>query len=738
MYFVRSLQALALLVFLSSIPTYSPHAEEEAAPVLDEATHVKPDAHSPEVVVVPTAKQQEPKVIAEPKAQDEAPVERQGVDAVILVDTSGSMLETDPDRLRDEGIKHFINLLVPDVDRVAIVPFSDLGTVAMTLTTVNNETKDKAQGIVSAIKNDGFYTNFLSALQRASFVFQSSKGEGRRKVVVLITDGKFEPPEKEIPKAPLGAPAPPTLEEKLFAETLPLLREDRIGLYTLGIGPKADSVMLERMSKVTDGSSYSASSPDEITPALDAMLSDINKPMVSASEETAGRDFKIDPNIHEATFYVSRRKEDSTIVVDPRGRKYTKEDSSLILKWFHGDEFDVATFTQPEPGDWKVAGLDPDHGFVALLTNLRLVAEYPPQVVSGQGVKVTARLFEGEKPVILSQVSDVTDFYAEALPTDRISQPVAKESLNDNGVTGDLAAKDGVFSGIVTVEDPGEYRLKVVSRTPTFERIQLIPFRVKPRPVTITTMLREDAEASGIDVVGAIEELNPRKEGEVLVGELPIPDKIFLLELSPEAAQWKKPQLKLLATDDLKRKYSLPYVRVKGATPRFVASPYSFSKIGKYELTAVLTGESRGKFAEKGDSKTVPFTMDRLPDMPEIVIVEKDTSEEHAKMLSILSMILSPIASALAAVGFKKRIISIKGGDSPKTIIPIITRDITNKVAELEALVLVTEVDFANPLFIPDAETTSAVAAQANAAGEADGEPLDEATEVAPEEGGEQ
>lgn len=754
MYFVRSLQALALLGLLSSFVAFSPlNAEEEGAPVLAEPEVTKPFHDevevAPQLHEAPVIKHEASEVKADKPKQTKSEAkegnhsDRQGVDAVILVDTSGSLLETDPDRLRDEGIKHFIDLLVPEVDRIALVPFSDMGNVAMTLTTINAEAKEKAQGIVAALKNDGFYTNFLSALQRASFVFQSSKIEGRKKVVILITDGKFEPPEKEIPRAPLGTPAPPTLEEKLFAETLPMLREDRIALYALGIGPRADNAMLEKMAKVTDGSSYAASTPEEISPALDALIADLSKPTVSAEEETSGRDFRIDPNIPEATFYIARRKEDATIIVDPRGRKYTKEDTSLILKWYHGEEFDVATFSQPDPGDWKVAGLDPDQGFVALLTNLRLVAEYPPQVVSGQGIKVTARLFEGEKPVILSQVSDVTDFYAEALPTDRISQPVAKEALNDNGLTGDLSAKDGVFSGIITVEDPGEYRLRVVSRTPTFERNQLIPFRVKPRPVTVTVLSREDAEASGIDVVAAVEELNPRKEGELRIGELPIPDKIFLLELSPEASQWKKTQLKLLATDEQKRKYSLPYVKVKGSTPRFVASPFSFSRIGKYELTATLTGESRGKYAEKGDSKTLPFTIEHLPDMPEIVIVEKDDSEERARMLTIISLILSPIASVLSGLTFKKRLVSVKGGEGSNTIIPQITREINNKIAALEALVLVSEVDFTDPLFVPDAATTAAVAEQAlattssseAAAPAGDAAPVEGDAEAAPVEG---
>ena len=45
------------------------------------------------------------------------------VDAILLLDASGSMLKTDPLRLREEGAKLFIQFLKPG-DRLGIIEFS--------------------------------------------------------------------------------------------------------------------------------------------------------------------------------------------------------------------------------------------------------------------------------------------------------------------------------------------------------------------------------------------------------------------------------------------------------------------------------------------------------------------------------------------------------------------------------------------------------------------------------------
>lgn len=121
-------------------------------------------------------------------------IARKGIDVVIVLDVSKSMLATDLQPSRLERAKQLINKLMntmPD-DRIALILFAGKAYLQMPLTTDHNA----AQMFVSSASPDAVPqqgTMIKDALQMSANIFNTT--ERRFKAVVLISDGEDHDPE---------------------------------------------------------------------------------------------------------------------------------------------------------------------------------------------------------------------------------------------------------------------------------------------------------------------------------------------------------------------------------------------------------------------------------------------------------------------------------------------------------------------------------------------------------------
>jgi len=162
-------------------------------------------------------------------------IERKGVDVVIALDTSNSMLAQDvaPDRMKKakDAVRRLIEMM--QGDRVGIVVFSgaaftmcpltlDYNAALMFLDIIDNRTVPEAG------------TNVPEALIQAGKNFDQDKG--KHKVIILISDGE---------NLMLKDGAPVDVAEKLAGEG--------IVIYTVGVGDvKGASIPIETKDGVVD------------------------------------------------------------------------------------------------------------------------------------------------------------------------------------------------------------------------------------------------------------------------------------------------------------------------------------------------------------------------------------------------------------------------------------------------------------------------------------------------------
>ncbi|NDC38780.1 MAG: VWA domain-containing protein, partial [Proteobacteria bacterium] len=389
------------------------------------------------------------------------------------------MLQTDPKRLRDEGAKLFLQFLRPE-DRIAIMQFDKEAKLLRPLSTFTPEIASAVAADISKVSAQGVYTDILAGVQAAGELLKKEKRHDAGGIILMLSDGKMEPD-------PAIGQAYPRIEQLLNNE-LPALRAAGVKLHTLALSELSDRKLLSELATSTDGVSTFAPTAEAIHEAFANLFLAVKKPQVLP---LTSKGFSIDSDVREATFYVNREPDGQVILVSPTGKEYSADSVDESIKWFRGGSFDVITLSSPQHGDWMLRGMIAKDGFATVLTNLKLVSDWPSTITARDPTLLQARLNEGEKPVVLREMSGNTRYALQIIPTDKVSEPVIEDVLFDDGTHGDKIAGDGIFSYRVTLPEPGDYKMWIVAKGPTFDRRQQIPFRVKPPLIAVQIIASE-------------------------------------------------------------------------------------------------------------------------------------------------------------------------------------------------------------------------------------------------------
>ena len=606
--------------------------------------------------------------------------ENSNLNVVLLLDSSGSMEITDPMRLRDEGVRLFLQFL-KDGDKISIVKFSDKTKVLMKNAYFNKDGLDTLSKGIAQIKNTGLYTDLYNGINKALSLFYDTEGdkEEYQNIIILFSDGKMEPDEKIISKE--------DALKKLSEEVIPELKAKNIKLYTLAFSDEADKELLKSLADSTDALSWFTPDADKIHESFSKLFLAAQKPQILPISE---KGLRIDGQIDEATFYLNVQDNKDIVIISPDGKKITKEKHEDNVKWFSGSKFEIITVTAPESGIWNFFGSISKDDFATVLTKLKLVTFWPYSVNANDENILEARVFDGKKPLVLPEVSKLATVAYRITPTDRVSAPIAEGILNDDGKDRDKEALDGVFSANLKISTPGEYELWVVIKTPTFERHQKIPFIVKPRLISLeepfiqgdksaifTVTLNEDALL--------LRNLNVNLTAKIL-------NKTFDIPLKFDKSNPGKlfSTSKYLPQDgDYAIFASLSGIDQKGSPVTSTSQSISFKKVSEEDVSKKVIHVDIKDDIDEGDKK------------PKEVEVPKGESYLFHHLVVLLSNCFILI---LAVIFLKKGLKNSKNFDLSNYKV---SEDIFKKIQNLDEKSKVQEVDTSSFVFMDDEEDES-------------------------------
>jgi uncharacterized protein (TIGR03503 family) len=500
--------------------------------------------------------------------------EEKKVDAVLLIDSSGSMKYTDPQRLRDQAARLFVRFLGQN-DRVSIFQFDQEVKRLTEFTPVSVDTIKMIDEALQSVSDDGRFTDLELALSEALRVLQAESRSEAQRVVILLSDGVMDPhPDRG------GAGE---LTEKLFSQLLEEYKRERISVFTIGLSPEADQAYLGNIARSTNALKFDAKNVQDVHKSFSDLYLSLKKPQLVAMEEGG---FEIDPRVDEATFYITRSDSSKEVaLISPTRERVTYLDFPPGSKWYRGESYDVVTLKRPTSGVWRVEGLEDPEGFATLITDMKLQVHLSrTNLKVGDTATVFARLLSEGKILNKEGLKQISAFRYKVASSS--GEVVDQGNLLDDGTKGDEKAGDGIYSATIKAKEEGDFKLFAGVTSATFSRQQQVPFEVSRGAVVLKLQTADS--------------FSGEKER-------------FIVELTKEGQKLKELDVQLLAKDESSAK--IAGFKLKPSSPGGAQYRFETSSLpaGKYSVTARVTGRY-GKLGEvrKENSETIEY--ERLPD----------------------------------------------------------------------------------------------------------------------------
>lgn len=176
----------------------------------------------------------------------------------LVIDTSGSMADTDPNNLRKTAADIFIDLLSPE-DYLGIVTFSTDVVEAVPLQqVVSVENKANMKSVLAPAVTATGDTDYLKALQAAEYQLDGFTEQDVRKVIIFLTDGVPDPDTVQSDNPAFMS----DYMDSIWETTANIGLKD-YPIYALGFG-NSDQSILQRIASDTRGEAKFVESPSAI------------------------------------------------------------------------------------------------------------------------------------------------------------------------------------------------------------------------------------------------------------------------------------------------------------------------------------------------------------------------------------------------------------------------------------------------------------------------------------------
>ena len=397
-------------------------------------------------------------------ANDQTPM-----DAVVIMDSSGSMKKTDPKELRKPAAKLFITLLEAD-DSLSVVSFSDNAYPVTFLTRLNTEiNKNKALKATERISSKGVYTNLYAAIKKGLELLKDSHSNQHQPILILMSDGKMDVGNKE---------KSAEFQQKIFTELLPEIKKHQIKIYSIAFTTDSDQTLLQEIAEATDGRYALAASDDVLHKVFAELFEQSKEPNMLPLTENQ---FIVDKSISEITIIANKKDDKSQIFLQtPTGERINSTFKNKNIKWFVSESFDMITLIKPEEGSWKILFSDNDNK-AYIVANIKLRSQFKYNPGQSSEAMVETWFIKDDKTITNNELLETLELKLE----------VENPEGNVEEITLSKQTDSGIFTAQFTPKSSGIYAATVVAKSKTFQRQQFFSFRaevaetpvIKPEPI---------------------------------------------------------------------------------------------------------------------------------------------------------------------------------------------------------------------------------------------------------------
>ncbi len=386
------------------------------------------------------------------------------IDAVLLIDVSNSMNTSDKNKIANEAMKMFIDMLSAQGDKVGIVAYTDKVQREKALLQISSagdkqDLKDFIDGL-----DRGAYTDIAVGVEEAVKVLQNGSDPAHEPIIVMLADGN-----NDLNEATGRTQTQSDAELKTAVETA---KKNGYPIYTIGLNAdgKLNKQSLADLSDQTGGKAFSTDSPDDLPQILSEIFASHLKlkvvPVQSITANGSYQDVTVNvPNgsVLEANISIMSAQPVTAKLTDPSGKSVAIPSSDVLLS--KSKTYSLLKLLSPQQGDWKLSikGVPKDKIDINLVFNydLELKMDALPSATykKGDKIDISSHLFNNGAQVTLSDLYQ--DMKAVLLATD-----------TDTGVSEEIPLDNtgAVFKGTFEVKDSHNYELKVRAEESSFYR----------------------------------------------------------------------------------------------------------------------------------------------------------------------------------------------------------------------------------------------------------------------------
>lgn len=182
------------------------------------------------------------------------------VDAVLVIDNSGSMRKNDPEFLTPKTVSEFLDRL-PDTTRVGMVLFDQRARLLQPLIQLSDpKARTQLSSSLKKVDYRGKFTDSAAGIERAAYELKNDGRKQARKSIIFLTDGIVDTGDRQ-----KDAELTQWLKTDLTAEC------NTAGIRILGIAftENADFPLIQALASRTGGAYYRATRPEDIADVLD-------------------------------------------------------------------------------------------------------------------------------------------------------------------------------------------------------------------------------------------------------------------------------------------------------------------------------------------------------------------------------------------------------------------------------------------------------------------------------------
>ncbi|WP_339317415.1 vWA domain-containing protein [Paenibacillus sp. FSL R10-2734] len=386
------------------------------------------------------------------------------IDAVLLIDVSNSMKTSDKNKVANEAMKMFIDMLSTQGDKVGIVAYTDKVQREKALLEINSETdKQDLKDFIDGLDR-GAYTDIAVGVEEAVKVLQNGSDPNHEPIIVMLADGN-----NDFNKS---TGRTQTESDKELNTAVEVAKKNGYPIYTIGLNAdgKLNKQKLADLSNETGGKAFSTDSADDLPQILSEIFASHLKlkvvPVQSITANGNYQDVTINvPNgsVLEANISIMSAQPVTAKLTDPSGNAVAIPSKGALLS--KSSTYSLIKLLSPQEGDWKlqVKGVPKDKIDINLVFNydLELKIDALPSATykKGDKIDITSHLFSNGTQVTLSNLYQ--DMKAVLLATDIDTGDVQEIELDNSG---------DVFKGTFEVKESHDYELKVRAEESSFYR----------------------------------------------------------------------------------------------------------------------------------------------------------------------------------------------------------------------------------------------------------------------------